>query len=531
MWDLVITGGTVVDGSGRPGVQADVAVTGDRITAVGDCSRGQAVRRLDARGLVVAPGFIDMHSHSDLAVFGEPALEPKLQQGITLELLGQDGLGVALVPPEGQAAWADLLEGLDGRAPEPWPWSRFGEYRAALAAVRPGPNLAALVTYGAVRYSVMGMQPGRPGAEEQAAMQRLVAEAMAEGAKGLSLGLIYQPCVYAEPDELVALYRVVAASGGILVVHLRNEADFLPDAIDEVAAIGLETGVPVHLSHLKIAGRRNWGRAEEVLERLQRWRERGVDLTFDQYPYTAGSTYLHAILPPWASQGTADAIAARLGDPAVREAVKEAIRTGAGSGAVGAGWDNLAGLAGWENIRITYVGHPERRWMEGLSVAEIGERLGRAPDDAALDLIRDERGAVGMVDFVMDEATIRTFLTAEGGMLSTDGLMGGRPHPRAYGTFPRVLGRYVREQRVLTLEAAVARMAAAPARRLGLRDRGRIAPGLAADLVVFDPATIRDRATYAEPRQFPEGIRAVVVNGRVAVEEGRPGESRHGRAL
>lgn len=362
-------------------------------------------------------------------------------------------------------------------------------------------------------------------------MKRLLAEALEAGAKGLSLGLIYQPCVYATPGELVSLYRVVAAYGGILVVHLRNEADFLPEAIDEVARIGSEAGVPVHLSHLKLAGRRNWGRAHEVLERIGRWRQAGVDMTFDQYPYTAGSTFLHAILPPWASQGTADEVAARLFDPGVRSRVKEAIRSGAGSGDVGGGWDNLAGLAGWENIRITYVGHEEHRWMEGKSLAGIGERWGKPPDDAALDLIRDERCAVGMVDFVMDEDTIRTFLTAEGGMVSTDGLMGGRPHPRAYGTFPRILGRYVREERVLSLEAAVARMAAAPARRLGLADRGRLAPGLAADLVVFDPATVRDLATYDDPRRFPEGMRAVVVNGVPAFEEGQAVKTATGRVL
>lgn len=530
-FDLIIRGGRVIDGTGNPWFAADIGVAGGRIAAVARSLEGCHARRvIEAGGRVVCPGFIDTHSHSDLVALVDPVLEPKARQGITTEVLCQDGISVAPVRPEHVEGWRRYIAALDGDPPIPWTWQSFGEYLDALAAARPAINLAALVPFGNVRQWVMGLADRRPTSEELEAMCRLIDRCMAEGAFGMSIGLIYLPCVFASTEELVRCYQAVARRGGIMVIHMRNEADYWLEAIEETLEVAGQAGVGLLISHFKAVGRHNWHKMPQALARLERARDEGIDVAFDQYPYTAGSTLLSAILPPWAVEGGPSRMLERLRVPANRERIKREIESGLPPEA--GGWDNLARCAGWDGIFITSVQSEAHRWCEGKSLAEIAAVRGQDPADAAFDLLLEEQGAVGMVDFIASEECVEQALRHPLQMVCTDGLLlGSKPHPRSYGAFPRVLGRYVREKKVLTLQEAIRHMTSMPAQRLGLRDRGLIREGYWADLVVFDPDTVSDTATYDNPRQFPQGVLYTLVGGEVVIDAGRYSGARPGRVL
>jgi len=524
-WDLLFRNGRVVDGTGSPWRRADVAVRGDRIAAVAPNLPPSARTVLDAAGRVVAPGFIDMHSHHDLFHMARPACEPKILQGVTTELVGQDGCGPAPVRPDFAAQRRENLAPLDGDPDLDWNWPTFAAYLDALAR-RPGAtNVAALVTHGAVRSVVMEHEPRPATPGEIAAMRPLVAEAMEAGARGLSTGLIYNPCRYAETAELAALYAETAARGGILVAHVRNEADGLPAALEEMAAIHEATGVPLHISHLKLIGRPNWHLADAVLGFFEGSRAAGIDVTFDQYPYTAGSTLLSVLLPPWAREGGVEPTLARLRDAAARDRMRRDIGNGI------PGWENIAGLCGWEGIMVAGVASAANRALEGETIADLAKRRGADPLDVVADLLVAERMQVSMVDFYGCEENVRAFAAHRLQTVGTDGIVAGRAHPRLWGTFPRILGRFVREARIESLEEAVRKMTGAAANRLGLADRGILRPGMAADLVVFDPETVEDRATYREPELPPAGIDWVFVNGVSVVEKGAVTGATPGRVL
>lgn len=526
MGELLLRGGIVVDGTGAPARRADVLVRDGRIAAVEVAvTVGAHTEVIDCDGLHVAPGFIDTHSHSDLRVLAEPDLPMKVQQGITLDVLGQDGISVAPVRDEDVAQVRKQLAGLLGDPDLPRDWRSVADYLALLERGA-GLNLAYLVPHGAVRAGAMGLGARKPTADELGHMVRILGRAMEEGALGMSTGLIYPPCCYADTDELVALCREVARRRGVFVVHMRSESDHVLGAVDEMIDVGRRSGVHVHISHFKIAGRDNWGHVEAMLERVRAAQAEGLTLTADQYPYVAGSTMFGAILPPWAHDGGAEATLARLASADERARMRAAMeRPGPND------WDSFWQWTGPEGIVISDVPSGKRPEVLGKTVAEAAGEARRDPIEFAFDLLASERMGVSMISFSQSEEVVARIMREPYVNVCTDGLLGGRPHPRAYGTYPRILGRYVREQGVLTLEEAVRKMTSQAADAMHLTDRGRVAAGQAADLVAFDAARVIDRATFADPRQAPEGIVHVVVAGVPVVAAGQPTGARPGRAV
>ncbi len=531
MFDLAILGGTVVDGTGHPARRADVGIKGDRIARLGQIRKGKASREISANGSVVCPGFIDTHCHSDIMALAEPELLPKLMQGITTELLGQDGIGMAPMRPDMVSQWRQYMSGLSGDPPVSWDWNSIGQYAERLAAARIGPNMVILVPQGNVRMIVIGMENVPADETQLRAMEEEVRKAMEEGTIGISLGLIYEPCTYSRRDEIVRLLRVCGRMGGFFVVHVRSGGDSLLESNEEVISMAREAEIPLHISHFKASGKRNWHKMGPALEAVDKANREGLDITFDIYPYTAGSTMFLAVLPPWAKEGGVEQMLERLKDASLRAKIKDQFINPPPKDPEGPGWDNHANLIGWENIIISSVDSQKNQAWVGRSVADIASELSKHPADTAFDILLEEEGRVGMITFLMDESNVIMGLRHPLGMICTDGLLGGKPHPRVYGTFPRILGHYVRKLKKLTQEEAVRKMTSLPARRLGLKDRGVLDEGMAADLVVFDPETVLDRATYENPRQYPVGIQHVIVNGIHSVEGGQFTGQQGGRVL
>jgi len=518
--DVLLRGGTVVDGTGSPGRGADVAIVGDRIAAVGDLSDSEGAVTLDASGLTVAPGFIDIHSHSDLALLINSRAESKLRQGVTTEVIGQCGESPAPCP-EGRGDTGREFFGAWGEAVD-WTWGSFADYLEALRGQGTSVNVAAVVGHSTIRAVIVGEENRAPTGEEQAAMEAAVEAAVSEGAFGMSTGLVYAPGMFAETEELIGLAAAAARAGGLYFSHIRGERETLLASIGEAVEIGRRAEVGVQIAHLKAEGRANWGKTGAALEALEDAQNSGVEVTFDVYPYTAWGTSLSQLLPAWAREGGRDAMVERLRDPGLRSRVgKELIAAAA------------ADPGRWERRLLAFVGSEGNRALQGMAIGEIAAGRGAEPEEVVMDLLVEESGQAGMVGFGMCEEDVRRVISHPLAMIGSDsvaaapyGLLGeGHPHPRTYGTFPRVLGRYVREEGVLSLEEAVAKMTSRPAAKLGLRDRGRIAPGMAADIAVFDAETIADRATYEKPHQYGVGVRWVIVNGVVELD----GEVHQGR--
>lgn len=522
--DLVIRGGRVVDGSGSPWFRADVGLRGDRIVAVGR-ELGAAKRVLEIDDLVIAPGFVDMHTHSDVQILATPAHDPKVRQGVTMEVLGQDGLSLAPVDDRVLellrsmlAAWNDEPAGFD------WSWRTTAEYLDRLdqgVAV----NAAYLAPHGTIRMVVMGEDDRAPTGDELTEMKSHVAKAMAEGAVGLSAGLTYAPALYATDDELVELCSVMRGTGGYYAPHHRNYGLHAIKAYADSIEIGRRAGVPVHLTHAHLGFACNKGRGPELLELVDDARAEGIDVTLDTYPYTAGSTYLSAYLPSWLHAGGPQALIERLRDESLRERIRVELEE--------TGSDLLFDLTiDWSVMVISGVKTDANRDLVGLSVADAALRRDKRPIDLCCELLVEEELAVPSLAFIGNEENVRTIMTHPAHMPGSDGiLVGDLPHPRGWGTFPRYLAEYVRNLGVLTLEDAVRKMTSLPAQRLGLADRGLVRPGMAADLVVFDPDGVADTATYEEPRRYPEGIPHVLVNGKFVVEEGDRTDELPGRAM
>ena len=503
--DLVIRGGLVLDGRGGPGRVADVAISAGRVAEIAPRVVGQGEEELDARGLVVAPGFVDIHSHAEGNLADDPRLESVVRQGITTVVVGADGsssfTGAA---DRGFAAWATQVEGH-----------------------RPAVNVAAMVGLGSVRGAVVGAANRPATASELARMVAMVERALAEGACGASTGLEYAPGAFATLDELIALARPLAARRLPYASHLRNEDDRLLESIDEALAVGRGAGCPVQLSHLKQQGRRNWDKLDASLARLAAAREAGVEAWFDVYPYEAYSTGLSNLFPIAALDGGTEAFLARLADSAEAPALRRQVLA------------KVELLGSWDQVQIASVRAAEDRAAEGKRLGSHAAALGADPYDTAVALLRRSGGSVGMLGFGMSEANIDRLLAHPWGMVCSDGgafavegpTRRGSPHPRGAGTFPRVLGRFVRERKALTLEEAIPRMTSVPAARVGLADRGVLAPGMAGDVVVFDPATVADSATFANPFQYPVGITAVVVSGFIALQGAQRSSGGTGRVL
>ena len=482
-YDLLIRGGTVVDGTGSPGVQADVAVRGDRIAAIGALDGATAEREIDATGRTVAPGFVDVHSHDDAAALSTP-LDFKLQQGVTTDIVGNCGAGVAPLRDGQTMPGTELIMG----ALPDVKWHTFGEYMAAVEAHKPAINIGCFVPHGAVRYRRMGMDRRPPEADELAAMEADVEEGMAAGALGLSTGLIYPPGAFAATNEIVTLSKVAARHGGIYMSHIRNEAEELLSAVEEAISIGRDAALPVQVSHHKAAAPSVWGKTADSIRIIEEAKSSGVDVAFDVYPYMAGSTVLSA------ARGVRRDI-----DP--------------------------------DTIMVASVQH--RREYEGKMLSEIGEMLGiTAPDDIVARVLSEEPLAVA-VFFSMHEDDVRRVISHPLCMIGSDGIPTptGKPHPRLYGTFPRVIETYVREERLFSLEEGVRKMTSLPAGRFGLAERGTLREGWFADIVVFNADTIADVATYQEPRQYPTGVDYVIVNGAVAAEGKQQTQHHAGRLL
>jgi dihydroorotase/N-acyl-D-amino-acid deacylase len=522
--DLLFTGGRVVDGTGAPWFRADVCVVGDRIEAVGPLAGRAAKRRIDASKLVVAPGFIDMLGQSEYNVLVDGRAASKITQGITTEITGE---GSSIAPlnarmiADGKDAYAYY-----GVTPG---WTTlagyFQEFERRGAAI----NLGTFVGAGGVRNLVVGMDQRAATPEELRAMEAAVAQAMEDGALGLSTSLIYVPGTYASTEEIIALARVAARYGGSYITHQRNEDDTIDESLDEVFRIAREAAIPTEIYHLKTAGKQNFGEMPAVLRRIEAARAEGLDVVADQYPWTASSNALDASLPVWVREGGAEKMVARLRDPAQRARARaDFLKDNEGN------WPEHASA-----ILVTSVLNSALKKYEGKTIADIAKDEGKDPVDAIMDLVIADKGNTGRVSFSMNEDDVRAALKhplvsfcTDSGAMAEDGILSReKSHPRAWGSATRILGTYVRQEKLLTLEEAVRRMTSFPAARMRLHDRGIVRPGLKADLAVFDPEQVRERTTYADPNHYSEGIPYVAVNGVLVVDEGRITPARPGRIL
>ncbi len=525
--DLIIRGGTVVDGTGEPGRIADVAVQGGRISALGDLAGWVAATVVEAAGLVVSPGFVDMHSHSDLSLLINPRAESKLRQGVTTEVIGQCGFSPAPAPEERRGAVRAMFGGAAINEAIEWSWSTMAEYLEMLRYRGVSVNVVPVVGHATLRNVAVGMEDRPAGPSELAFMRRLVRQAMEEGAFGMSSGLVYIPSMFASTEELTDLAKVVAEHDGIYFTHIRGEADTVLTAVDEATRIGRESGARVEIAHLKCDGARNWGRSDRVLEALVQARSE-VDVRYDSYPYTAWNTGLSQLLPAWAREGGPEAMVRRLCDPEERERIRRALVDAA-----------MQEPGRWTRRLVSSVESESNRPLQGMTIADIAELRMQPAEEVIMDLLVEEKGSVGMVGFGMRDDDVSRFVSSPLGTIGSDasavapyGDLGrGHPHPRTYGTFARVLGHYVREQKALTLEQAVHKMTGLPAQFLGLTDRGLLAPGMAADIVVFDPATVSDRSVYERPHQYAAGIRCVIVNGVLELDGDKHQGQKPGRVL
>lgn len=528
-YDLIITGGKILDGSGSPWFPGAVAVKDGRIVDVGALPGARARRVIDAAGMVVAPGFIDLHSHSDYTLLVDGAAQSKIRQGVTTEILGESE---SAGPVFGPAA-ADFDKGLS-RYGLKRDWTTLGEYFARLEREGISVNVASYVGAGQVRNSVMGNVNRAPKPEELARMKQLIEQSMREGALGLSSGLLYAPNSYATTAEMIELARVAAAHGGIYASHIRSEEAESLEAIREAMEISEKAGLPVHIFHFKKFGHANWGKMGEQIEFIQSARDRGVAITADQYPYTAAMTGLEICLPPKYLEGSLEDRVRLLKDPKERAEIRRLIGMGV------AGWrdNHVAHVGGWNGVLVASLQRRENKQYEGKRMDEVARLMGKDPVDALCDLLISEGGAAEAVYFGMHEDDVRLAMQqpwvgigSDGSAVSPEMAFVGKPHPRFYGSFARVLGRYVREEKVLTLADAVRKMTSFPAQITGLIDRGLLRPGLAADIVVFDPATVADRAVFEDPHQYSTGFACIIVNGTVVFEKGEHTGAKPGRVL
>ena len=528
-YDLLINNGTIIDGTGRPRFKADLAIKGDRIARIGNLKGANAARVIDAKGLIVAPGFIDMLGQSETFVLIDNRAMSKVMQGVTTEVTGE---GESIAPMNDRL----IKEGEDffRRYNLDVDWRTLDDYFRRLEKQRIGVNMATFVGATMVRAYVIGFDNRAPTAAELDQMKQLVADAMKDGALGLSTSLQYVPARFAKTDEIVELAKVARQYGGIYATHQRSEGNALDESLKEVFEIARRANIPTEIWHLKTAYAKNWGRMPEVLTKIRQARSRGLDITADVYPYIAGSTALGACLPPWALEGGTAKALERLRDPNTRERLKKEISTDSTE------WENIyLGSGGAQGVLIGSVLTPELKWAQGKRMSEIAKEQNKDPIDAIFDLILADKGQTGAIYFMMNERDLRAAMLApfvsfctDTGARATDGpLSGAMSHPRGWGSYPRILGRYVRDERLMTLERAINKMTGMPAKRVGLRDRGVLRPGMYADITIFDPQTVLDRATFEDPNQYPVGIEYVIVNGELSVDQGKRTPALAGRPL
>jgi N-acyl-D-amino-acid deacylase len=545
MYDISIQNAEVIDGAGLPAYRADIAIEGDRIAAIGKLNE-KAKQTINARGLTVIPGVIDPHSHADLILplasqrQGE-LLRCKLAQGVTTTVIGNCGLGCAPVADDKAEGILRAVNAWMTPESVEWKWRTVGEYLDRIESNGLAMNIATLAPHGPVRISAMGLSKGSPSKSQMKKMRAMVERAMKDGALGLSTGLIYPPGMYSDTSELKDLARVVAEYGGVYTSHIRGSSETLIPAVKELLEVGRETGVRVHHSHNEAVGREHWPKIDRVLAMEEEAERDGLRVSFDMFPYTAAATMMIAIYPPWALEGGVDRLIERLKDKKTRRRIERDIERKKPSWPPWRehGWPhNLIGATSWDAIFIGYVESRLNKRYEKRSLAELARLTGKRPFDAISDLIIEERGQVSMLIFeISGERNERELLGKYArnrlSAFCTDAEDYGRglPHPAAYGAFARILSKYVREDRALALEEAVRKMTSYPARIFGLKDRGVIRPGAFADLAIFDPSRVNDRASFENPRREATGIKLVIINGRIAFENSQISSKLHGSVI
>lgn len=527
--NLLITGGKVVDGTGRPAFQADIGIKDEHIVWVhhGSASKKPAAATvIDAQGLIVTPGFIDSHCHSDVVVLRDPEFDAKIMQGVTTDVIGICGFSLAPVDQTTLPLFDRYLSAIAAGHTIGYDWKNFAEYIAVMNQSSLPMNVVPLVGHGTVRMAVMGFDRRPPNPVELNRMVIMVRESMQAGARGLSSGLVYPPGAYAAQEELLALLEPVAETDGFYSTHIRSESYAVEEAIAEAIATAHKAGVSLVISHLKAMGRRNWGKVDGMLRKVEEARSTGQPVIFDHYPYTACSTFLNALVPPWAHEGGIPQLLKRLKSTDGRAEIIHAIEN------VDDGtWENFTmDAGGWSGVvACTVPWGPE---YEGRSIAEIAEMTEKSPGDVLSDLLIEMRGGGMMVAHTMSDENIVAIMKHRAQIVGSDGVpCEGKPHPRLYGTFPRILAHYVRDRKVLTLEEAVAKMTGLTAKFYGLRERGIIDEGKRADLVILDYETLREKGTFAEPQRHPDGIKTVILNGHIVVQDGQRLDIKVGKVL
>lgn len=528
-YDVVIRNGMVYDGSGEPGVRADIGIVADTIRVVGSLDGARGVVDIDASGLAVAPGFINMLSWAPVSLIEDGRSQSDIRQGVTLEVFGE---GWSMGP------WNDRMKKEEmesqGDIRYDTAWTTLGEYLEYMEKRGISTNVASFIGATTVRIHEIGYENRAPSREELGRMKALVAHAMEEGALGVGSSLIYAPAFYAKTDELVELCKVASSYGGMYITHMRSEGTKLLEAVEEVLAIAARANIPAEIYHLKAAGQENWSKMDEVIRRVERARSNGLWITADMYTYPAGATGLDAAMPPWVQEGGHKEWVRRLKDPAIRKRVQKEMSVPTDT------WENLY-LAAGSPDKVILVGfrNDSLKYLTGKTLAEVAALRGTSPEETAMDLVIDDDSRVGTVYFLMSEENIRKQIAlpwmsfgSDAESLAPEGaFLKSNPHPRAYGTFARLLGRYVRDEKIIPIEEAVRRLTSLPAGNLKIRDRGRLAQGYLADVVVFDPATIQDHATFDKPHQYSTGVKHVLVNGVQVLKDGEHTGARPGRVV
>jgi N-acyl-D-amino-acid deacylase len=528
-FDVLVKGGTVYDGSGSPPRLADVGLRGDVIEAVGDLADASARTVLDASGLAVAPGFVNMLSWATDDLLADPRSQGDIRQGVTTEIFGEG---------ESYGPWSEPMKvrrrAMQGDFKYEITWTTLAEYLQLLERRGVSPNVASFVGTGTIREHVVGLDDGRPSPAQLDAMRELVRREMADGALGIGSSLIYAPDSFNSPGDLVELAKVAARHGGGYITHMRSEGDRLLEAVDETIGVARAAGVPTEIYHLKAAGEANWPKLAQVIEKVEAARREGLKVTADMYTYTAGATGFDACLPPWSREGGWGRTFERIRDGETRARILAEMR------GPGADWENICRLTGSpERIRLVAFRSESLKPLTGKTLAEVAAARGRSPEDTILDLVVEDESRVGVVFFMMSEENVRRQIRlpwvafgSDAGSMAPEGIfLKSSTHPRAYGNFARLLGRYVRDEKLVPLEEAVRRLTSFPAETLGLDRRGRVVAGHFADVVVFDPATVADRATYERPHQYALGMRHVLVNGVPVLRDGEHTGALPGRAL
>lgn len=520
-FDIIILNGLVIDGCGNPWFKADIGIKNGKILKIGHLKLAKAEKIINAEGLIVCPGFIDAHSHSDISVLFNPILESSIKQGITTLIVGNCGMSLAPVNPSTKdLLLKDLTPFIPPNVKLKIEWESFKEYLDKEEELSFSSNIVHLVGHGTIRIAVMGFENRDPTIKELEKMKELVAEAMEAGAIGLSSGLIYPPGAYSKTWELVELSKIVAKYGGIYCSHIRGEGATLIEAIKEIINIGKEANVPVHISHHKASGKNQWGKTKETLALIENARKSGIDITFDQYPYEAGMTSLSTLLPSWVHENGLDKMLERLKLRDIREKIIKELEENIMQ-------HNLIKECGWENIYISSVKSEKNKFMEGKNLKQISQIRKEDEFNTLFNILIEEEGQVTMIIFSMNEEDICRLMRHNLQMFSTDSwsisknkTKIGKVHPRFYGTYPKIFRKYVKEEKILSLEEAIRKMTSFPAQRFFLMDRGIIRKGMYADIVIFNLENIKDKATYEEPHQYPEGIEYVLVNGEIVIEKG-----------